>query len=400
MHDYDIQTTLQDLGRTFDEFKSTNDSRLQMLESKNKVDPLVEAKLRKIEDTMAKTENRLQKLQAMGTRPVSETRTQPEDGYQSAFMDYVRKGYEHGLEQKSLSSSSDSDGGFLVPRGTDLHLQQTLSVQSVLRRLSSVRQISTDALDVLADKRMADAGWVAETADRAETDLTELVKIRIPVHEMYAKPRATQKLLDDSSVNIEEWIAQKIASKFATMENKAFLLGDGVNKPKGILAYDSVDKANWAWGKLEHIKTGHEGTFADGQVVDILIDTFHSLKSEYLGNASWVMSRSAQSAIRKAKDPHSGQYLWQPALTEGSSASLLGFPVFTCDEMPTLEVGTASKSVLFGNFAEAYQIVDRQGTRILRDPYSSKPYVEFYTTRRLGGDVVNFEALKVVNFSA
>lgn len=201
-------------------------------------------------------------------------------------------------------------------------------------------------------------------------------------------------------VNVEEWLSQKISQKMAAMENAAFIAGDGDLKPKGILAYETVDKANWEWGKLEETKTGVDGNLDPDVAVETLLVLFHSLKTPYLPGASWLMSRTAQVTLRTLKDPGSHQYLWQPPLGGMSNPTLLGYPIVVCDDMPSLTPDTASKSIIFGNFKEAYQIVDRTGTRVLRDPYSAKPYVEFYVTRRVGGAVLNFEALKVLNFTA
>ena len=265
--------------------------------------------------------------------------------------------------------------------------------------LANVREISSSALEMLIDKDSADAGWVAEAAEREETKTPELAKMRIPVHEMYARPRATQKLLDDARLNVEEWLSQKIAQKMAVMENTAFLMGDGDNKPTGILTCETAVKAQWTWGKLEEVQTGTNGEFGEGKGAETLLALFYALKPPYLPGASWLMSRHTQGVLRGLRDPGSHQYLWQPPLAGMPTPTLLGYPVIICDDMPSLAANTASKSILFGNFKEGYQIVDRTGIRVLRDPYSSKPYVEFYITRRVGGDILNYEALKVLNFT-
>lgn len=403
MHDYDIQTTVDDLARTFEAFKSTNDERLAVLEKKGHEDPYLQEKIKKIETSLDQSERRLKQMEASQIRPYHETGSESSSGHNRAFLDYVRKGLDTPLcdyERKSLSTTSEGDGGYLVPSGLHNHLYTTLQTTSVMRGLANVREISTSSLELLIDKGSADAGWVTETQARDETRTPDLVKTQIPAHEMYAKPRATQKLLDDAMVNVEEWLAQKISQKMAAMENTAFISGDGRIMPKGILSYETVGKDAWVWGKLEELKTGADGTFAEDLAIDSLLVFFHSLKTPYLPGASWLMSRTAQLALRQLKDPGSHQYLWQPPLGGMSNPTLLGYPVVVCDDMPSLTVGTASKSIIFGNFKEAYQIVDRMGTRVLRDPYSAKPYVEFYTTRRVGGAVLNFEALKVLNFAA
>ncbi|HUX80098.1 MAG TPA: phage major capsid protein [Alphaproteobacteria bacterium] len=403
MHDYDIQTTLDDLARTFEEFKKANEERLSDLEKKGHVDPLVQEKMGHLETHLDHAEKRLKQMEAFSSRPQLEVGVEPSCNHTHAFMDYIRKGLEsplHVFEQKSLATTTDQDGGYLVPSGVYDRLYTTLHTASVMRGIANVREISSSALEMLIDKDAADVGWVAETEKRKETKTPELAKMRIPVHEMYARPRATQKLLDDASLNVEDWLSQKIAQKMASMENEAFILGDGDNKPKGILDYETASKEDWDWGKLEEVKTGIDGSFDEGKSVDNLLDIFHALKPPYLPGACWLMSRMTQGTLRTLKDPDNHQYLWQPPLVGMPTPTLLGFPLVVCDDIPNLVPDTPSKSIIFGNFKEGYQIVDRTGIRVLRDPYSAKPYVEFYTTRRVGGDVLNFEALKVLNFAA
>jgi len=374
MHDYDIQITLDDLARTFEEFKKVNEERLVSLEKTDHVDPLLQEKMVRLDTSLDQAERRLKQMEAVASRPQLETGAEPFCHHTRAFMEYIRKGLDTPLldfERKSLSAASDRDGGYLVPSSLHGHLYATLQATSVMRELASVREISSSALEMLIDKDSADVGWVAETAQRDETKTPELAKIRIPVHEMYAKPRATQKLLDDASLNVEEWLSQKIAQKMAGMENTAFILGDGNNKPKGILGYDTVSKTKWEWGKLEEVRTGADGSFIEGLGADTLLDLFHSLKPPYLPGASWLMSRATEGALRKLKDPDNRQYLWQPPLAGVPTPTLLGYPLVLCDDMPNLVPKTASKSIIFGNFKEGYQVVDRMGIRILRDPYYS-----------------------------
>lgn len=312
----------------------------------------------------------------------------------SGLVDYLRKGDENGLQTKALSSTSDASGGYLVPKPVLDKIQSTLQGYSPFRTLARVSQISTDALELLLDKgAQAEVGWVAETANRDETATPDLAKLRIPVHQIYAKPKASQKLLDDAAMDIESWLIQKIADRMAEIENQAFIHGDGQNKPKGFMTYPTVAAGQGVWGSFEEIKTGKDGVIDEP---DSLVKLFYSLKPQYLRGAVWLMGRSALSAIRQIKDA-TGQFIWQPSVMTGTPSTLLGHPVVVCDDMPALVRGTASKSIALGNFGEAYQIVDRCEMNILRDPYSAKPYVEFYATKRVGGDVVNFEAVKILN---
>jgi HK97 family phage major capsid protein len=212
---------------------------------------------------------------------------------------------------------------------------------------------------------------------------------------MYANPAATQKVLDDSFVNLESWLADKVADKFARIENAAFVNGDGVGKPRGFLTYGAGTTLP---GTIEQIPTGINSGFAtDGTGGDPLITLIYSLKQAYRSGARFFMPRAVVSLVRKIKDSD-GMYIWQPGIAAGQPSTLLGFPVVEFEDMEA--PGVTSLSAAFGNMGEAYQIVDRQGIRVLRDPYTNKPYVHFYTVKRTGGDVVNFEAIKILRLGA
>lgn len=398
-----VKETVDSLNQSFAEFKSVQEENLKQIESKGGVDPLLEEKLSRIEREMDQAQERLNRIEVARARPqVSMEAYKPENNeHKSAFLSYVTKGDDSqllNLEAKSLSAGSDPDGGYLVPDVLHLDIERDLRMSSVMRRLARVIQISTDSVELLVSEGDAEAGWVAETEARKETDTPKLVKIKIPVHELYAKPRATQKLLDDSRVDVESWLAKKIAAKMSQLENQAFVLGDGANKPTGILKYE-LDFAGVSKGKLQGFKTGKKGGFSDARAAgDILIDMVNSMKPELLNGSVWLMSRSAHGELRKLKDAN-GNYLWQPGIEEDARPRLLGYPVEVSDNMPGLTKDDATSAVIFGNFKEGYQIVDRAGIRVLRDPFSVKPYVEFYTTCRVGGDVVNNEAFKVLSFT-
>ena len=369
-----FETAIDDLEQAFDEFKSNHETRLDEIEAKN-----------------ARPELELKET-TMDTNDLS---------HKSAFINYLQKGDEANLqafEQKSLSAGTDKDGGYFIPKAISAKVDGELTNQSVMRSISNIMTISTDAVDLLVDKKDAAVGWAAESAERAETDTPELAKIKISVHEMYARPRATTKLLEDASINVEEWLVKRVGQKMSQMENQAFINGTGVNKPKGFMRYPTVLNGDWEWGKLEHIVTGTDGGFTPDLGADALIDCMNALKPEYHNGAVWLMSRSAHAAVRKLKD-QTGQYLWQPSLGAEKSATLLGFPVVISDDMPELTPGEECSSIAFGNFQQGYQIVDRDGMHVLRDPYSAKPHVEFYTTSRVGGDVIDFEAIKIVKFA-
>jgi HK97 family phage major capsid protein len=268
-----------------------------------------------------------------------------------------------------------------------------------MRAISRVISISSNVLELLTDSQMPDAGLVSKNDDeREETDSPEVQKIRIPVHEIYAKPKISQKLLDDSQIDIEEWLTSKIAEKIAALENEAFVNGSGVERPLGFLKIESEDKEKRSPGKLRCFYSGADGKFSDEvSAVDLLLDVVCSMKPIYVKRAKWIMSRSALALMRKLKN-RNGEYLWQPSLAKASPATLLGYPVIIDDDMPPLKEGEKSTSVAFGDFYSGYQIADRQGLKILRDPYTSKPFVEFYATKRTGGGVADFDAIKLLKF--
>ncbi|MDR0661881.1 MAG: phage major capsid protein [Holosporales bacterium] len=397
----DIRQTIDALYDAFAQFKETNNERLISLESKYGADPLLEEKLGRINAQLDKAEEALQRSRN-GQKYLSfpsALETEKEE-HKALFLTYLRKGQETSLqsfERKALSSTSGQDGGYLIPAPSVDRIFAILTANSPMRQVTRCERISTDAVDILVDKDLPDANWTAETATRAETNTKEIAQVRIPVHELYANPRATQKLLDDAQIDLESWLISRVTEKMAALENAAFITGDGKKKPKGFLAYETVQKDAWEWGKLEHVKSGVNGAFPEEHPGDFVLDVMHSLRSPYLQGAAWMMPRSTLAEVRKLKDPSTGHYLWQPSLDK-TPATLLGFPILIADDMPDLVAETASSSLAFGNFFSAYQIVDRQDLRVLRDPYSAKPYVEFYATRRVGGDVVNFEALKIGRF--
>jgi HK97 family phage major capsid protein len=321
------------------------------------------------------------------------------DAYQkSDFSDFIRTGSDAFL-QKSLNEKIGKEGAYLVPAPVAMQIRDRLKYLSPMRSIAKITTISTNSIDILTDSKIPEAGWAAANSDqRDETTSPEINKIKIPVHEIYAKPKASQRLLDDSEINVEKWLINRIAEKIAALENAAFVNGDGTDKPKGFLKYESEESAVREFGKLQHFCTGADGKFVDGSsALDILVDVVSSLQPIYIKNATWLMSRSAFGEIRKLKNSDN-ICLWQPALSASTPSTLLGYPVVIDDDMPKLEA--SSISVAFGDFSCGYQIVDRQELKILRDPYTSKPFVEFYASKRTGGAVVDFDAIKLLKFSA
>ena len=236
---------------------------------------------------------------------------------------------------------------------------------------------------------------MAETAARPETNSPTLAELSFPTMELYAMPSATQTLLDNSAVNIDEWLAEEVSIAFAQQEGTAFVSGNGTNRPKGFLDYTKVANGSWSWGNIGYVATGTDGGFDAEDPSDELIDFIYALKSEYRANAHWVMNRATQATIRKFKDAD-GNYIWQPAERADLSPTLMGYPIAESEDMPN--IGSDSYSIAFGDFQRGYLVVDRAGIRVLRDPYSAKPYVLFYTTKRVGGGVQDFDAIKLLKF--
>ena len=296
--------------------------------------------------------------------------------------------------QASASTLSDPDGGFTVPEEVDQAIDRVQGTLSAMRGLSSVISISTDTYKKLVSKGGATSGWVAEKGSRTETSTPSLAEIAINTKEIYALPYATQQLLDDSRVDIGAWLANEVAIEFTEEEGDAFINGNGVEKPKGIAAYSMIANASYTWGKVGYIAGGHATLLNN---MDKLIDLQHALKPAYRNGATWLMNDATLNVIRKFKDGD-GNYIWRPGLLEGAPDLLLGKPIAIDDNVD--DIGGSKYPIFYGNFKRAYLIVDRLGTRVLRDPYTAKPYVAFYTTKRVGGGIVMYEAIKALKIAS
>lgn len=320
--------------------------------------------------------------------------------YKAAFNSFMRKNERllTAEEVKTLSAGSDPDGGYFVTPDLSGRIVRKVYETSPMRQVASQQTISTDALEGIEDLDEAGAGYAGEQSTSGNADTPQVGKWKIQVYWIDTEPKATQQLLDDAAVDVEGWLGGKVADKFARFENAEFVAG-ATGKIRGFTTYPTAADSGSGvdWGKLGHVVSGKNGAFADSNPADKLFDLVGCLKDAYLGNARWMMRRSLVSTIRKFKNG-TGDYIWQPALTLGTPETLLGYPVVRAEDMPALATG--SISLAFGDFSAGYQIVDRQGIRVLRDPYTSKPFVKFYTTKRVGGGVVNFEAIKVMKFSA
>lgn len=392
----ELNAGFEELTRAFEHFKVQNDDRLRQIERRGSVDVLTTEQMARIEDVLDQRTLKSSRPQLSGeTGPRSYVSRQ----HKAAFEGYVRRGDHRqlrDLEEKSLSIGTNSDGGYLVPPETEAAVNRALRNLSPIRSIAGVRQVSGAVFKKPFAVNGIGSGWVGETAVRAQTTTPTLDALTFPTMELYAMPAATQTLLDDSAVNIDQWIADEVHATFAEQEGAAFVTGDGIAQPKGFLTYPTVAQSAWAWGSLGTINTGVAAAFPASNPADKLVDLVYSVKAGYRANATFVMNRATQSIIRKMKDS-AGSYLWAPAGKPGEAPTVLGFPVAESENMP--DVAANSLSVAFGDFQRGYLIVDRVGIRVLRDPYSAKPYVLFYTTKRVGGGVQDFDAIKLLKFA-
>ncbi|MGF7007409.1 HK97 family phage major capsid protein [Aminobacter sp. BE322] len=318
--------------------------------------------------------------------------------HKEAFDLYMRAGDDRqlrALDSKAMSYGSGQDGGYLVPDETEAEIGRRLSALSPIRSIAAVRQVSAAVLKKPFTVSGPAVGWVAETAARPQTATPTLAELQFPTMELYAMPAATASLLEDSVVDLDQWIASEVEAAFAEQEGTAFVNGNGVNRPKGFLDYNKVAEASWAWGDIGYVVTGVSGALPASSPSDVLIDTVYTLKAGYRQNANWVMNRKTQASIRKLKDGD-GNYLWQPPAAPGQRAMLMGFPLVEAEDMP--DAAANATPIAFGDFSRGYLVVDRTGVRVLRDPYSAKPYVLFYTTKRVGGGVQDFSAIKLLKY--
>jgi HK97 family phage major capsid protein len=398
---HDAVVTHADMMRAFEAFKEANDERL----IKRDNDVVLEEKLARLNNTIDVQGRRIDEITLKSARPAlggerAQLRSASAIEHKAAFDAYVRNGEATGLralEGKAMSVGSNTDGGYLVPPEIETTIGQRLAAISPIRGIAGVRTISGNVYKKPFMTAGPAVGWVGETDARTQTASPTLDELSFPAMELYAMPAATATLLEDSAVNIDQWLAQEVEQVFAAQEGTAFVTGDGSNKPKGFLAYTTVAQASWSWGNIGYIASGAAGAFPSSNPSDVLVDLIYAVNAGYRQNGAFVMNRKTQSAIRKFKDTQGG-YLWQPPAAAGGKATLMTFPVIESEDMP--DIAANSLSIAFGDFNRGYLVVDRAGVTVLRDPYTAKPYVLFYTTKRVGGGVQDFDAIKVMKFAA
>lgn len=435
----DITELLEELKKDIHDFKAENDKRIDAIEAKGTVDPLLTQKVDKINDHITEVEKQISEYKALQTqvdelearfaRPslgaaeevaleikntsdffsnigsgrgenkiVTPTEAQIEQykNYRPAFLNYMRYG-KTGEYFAALEVGTDPLGGYWVMPDTTGRIATLIFETSPIRQIAAIQIVGTDTLEGFNDLDEATSGgWVGEKEARPDTATPNIGKWSIPVHEQYAQPKSTQKMLDDAFNNPEQWLERKVADKLARTENNAFVLGDGILKPRGFLTYAAGTPTSALWNVIQQTNSGAAGAFKATDSGDPLIDLVFTLKQVYRTGARWVMARATLAAVRKLKDGQ-GNYLWERDFSNLQGTMVLGFPVTEGEDMPA--IAGNSLSIAFGNFSLAYQIVDRSGIRILRDPFTDKPNVRFYTTKRVGGAVVNFEAIKIMKFA-
>lgn len=432
----EIKSLIEKQGQAWEEYKKTNDA-LIAAKADGKAIGDLETKLAKISedmDKLADTKKMIEDFMAKATAPggngeVDKDLAAEVKGFNLAMRSEFQfkgksipadldvdgyKQYKSGFfkmaagvkleelsseERKAMSAGSDPDGGYLLPHSTAGRMVTKLFEQSVMRRLADVQTLSANKAEGIVDNDEADAGWVSELGTRSDSGTPQVGKWEIEAEEMYAMPKASQRILDDAATDVEGWLAKKVADKFARVEGAAFCTGTGVGQPRGLFSYTTAATGDdtRAWGTFEHIVTGASGAFHTTKA-DPLQDMLGAFKDQYLQRAQWLMRREVRTALRKMKEATSDRYLWEPSLQAGQPDRLLGYAVNIDQNVPA--IAADSLSLAFGDFAEAYQIVDRLGVRTLRDPYTAKPYVVFYTTKRTGGGAINSEAVKFLKFSA
>ncbi len=341
------------------------------------------------------------KLSIKTHRPALSVGDAGENLHLKAFDAYLRSGDDDALrglvlEGKGMNTAVNSEGGYLVDPQTSDRIRGVLYAASSLRSIANVVQVEASSFDVLVDHSEIGSGWASETDPVSDSSTPVLDRISIRLHELSAMPKASQRLLEDSAFDVEGWLAERIAQKFARAEAAAFIHGDGVDKPRGFLDHAIVPDNVADWGELGYVATGATGDFAATNSADAIVDLVYALDAGYRANAVFVMNSKTAGAVRKMKDAD-GRFLWSDGLAAGEPARLMGYPVLVAEDMP--DIGPDAHAIAFGDFRAGYTIAERPDLRVLRDPFSAKPNVLFYATKRVGGDITDFKAIKLLKFA-
>lgn len=394
----DVSEVAKELKSSFEEFQKKNDKRIDAIESeKGKLAESVETlngKLSELDELKSSLEAEL----AAVKRPGGGVANKDVAEHKGAFELFVRKGKDDGLaelEQKAMQIGSDPDGGYAVPEELDRNIISALRDEVVMRQECNVVSVGNPSYKRLVNKGGASSGWVGETDARPETSTSKIGIVEPVWGEIYGNPAATQTMLDDAFFNVEQFITDELTIEFAEQEEAAFTNGDGSKKPKGLLAYGSDDKADKdrEWGKLQHLLLKKPDELTADEVMQLV----YTLRKPYRNGAKFMMNNSTLFKVRTLKDSQ-GNYLWQPGLQLGQPSALLGYGIAENEQFADMAAGAAP--LAFGNFKRCYTILDRIGIRMLRDPYTNKPFVHFYTTKRVGSMMVDSNAVKLLKAAA
>ena len=393
----EVKQVLEAQAQAWEQFKSANEARLSAIEQSRSASEY-DAKLAKINAELEKLNDSQKAIAAAQTR-TEHSGEQVGDEHRKAFRQFMRKGDVAGLEGiKGARVSDDTTGGYLVPAAVVGPIVQRIFDTSPVRQVARIQAITGNAIEGAVDYGQLSVSWLDEVTASSDPTTPSLKKYRIEVNNQRSSPRISPVLLEDAAVDIEAWIGEKIARDFALSENTAFVAGSGVAQPRGFTTYTTAATADATrtWGQLEHVATGTSGGFGStSNGTDKMTELAYKVKAGYRANAVWMMSKATLAVARTLKNSN-GDYVWSPSVQVGTPASLLGYPVVEAEDMPAL--GANSLSVAFGDFRAGYMIVDRIGLSVLRDPYSNNPYVTFHAVRRVGGGVVDFDAIKFLKF--
>ena len=389
----DVELVAQEIKNQFEQFKSANDKRLEgIIQEKaalaGQVDTL-NGKLSELDNLKTSLENELKEIK----RPPGGNKNTSE--HKAAFAKFIRKGDETGLaelEQKSMQVGIDADGGFALPQELNTDILSSLRNEVVMRQECTVMTVGTSDWKKLVNEGGIASGWVGETDKRSETGTSKLGILTPVWGEIYGNPHATQTMLDDSFFNVESFLTSELTTEFAEREEEAFTLGDGLKKPKGFLSYETDDKTDKDrdWGKLQKITAGEASISADD-----IVSLIYSLRKPYRAGSKFMLNNQSLLAVRLLKDDKNN-YIWQPGLQLGQPSLLSGFAVAENEQMPDIGDASGKAPIAFGNFKRGFYIFDRIGIRMLRDPYTKKPFVGFYTTKRVGSMLHDSNAIKLL----
>lgn len=397
----EIKGLIEAQGRAFDAFKAANDERIKQVENKG-VDPITADTIAKLNAALDETKAKMDAFEKKTARPVtaSEAKAEVYEEHKAALVTWMRSGDESQLkslaETKAITIGTNSEGGFAVPEELDRVLEKMVRDAAPLRGICGQVTVGTSDYKKLVDINGTASGWVAETAARPATATAALAEVAIVPGEIYANATASQLSLDDIFFNVEQWIADSVSEEFAIAEDIAFISGNGTNKPTGFTTGTPVSTADSgrAFGVLQYTASGQAALMPTS--LDTFISMTYSLKAAFRSNANFVTSKAILATLRTYKDGEN-QYLWQPSVQAGTPSMFMGYPVIEDENMAI--VGAGNFPLAFGDFRRGYLIVDRMGTRFLRDPYTNKPNIQFYFTKRVGGKVVNSDAIKLLKIA-